>query len=133
MLTSFSQAASGDEVLLVVDDEELILTLARQGLQKMGYQVICAKCGEEALDIYTTRHVDLVILDLGMPGMGGCKTLEKLVEFDPAVKVVIASGFTSERDINKTRRLGARDFLAKPYRFSDMLCTIRGLLDEKPI
>ena len=130
MINPFTQAARGNEVLLVVDDEELILNLARQGLQKMGYQVICAVCGEEALDIYTTRHVDLVILDLGMPGMGGCKTLEKLMEFDSTVKVVIASGFTSERDINQTKRLGARDFLAKPYRFSDLLCTIRGLLDE---
>jgi PAS domain S-box-containing protein len=123
--------AGGGETILVVDDEPAILDIARQMLDQAGYQILTAASGEEALALYQDRpgDIDLVVLDLGMPGMGGHQALVRLVALDPAAKVIIASGYGSPDLRRKALAAGARGFMAKPYRLHDMLRQVRQVLD----
>ena len=124
----------GHETILVVDDEEWVREVAVEILEQYGYQVESAPDGERALEIYSEGkdEIDLVLLDLGMPGMGGKKCLERLVKFDPDVKVVIASGYSADGQVKETHKIGARGFIGKPYRLEDMLKKVREALDSEP-
>ena len=123
----------GRESILVVDDEESILEIASDALERHGYRTLIAGSGEEALEIYRAaeERIDLVILDLNMPGMGGSKCLLALKKIDPSVKVVVATGHTSKARADEALALGASRFVPKPYPLREMLETIRGILDEK--
>jgi signal transduction histidine kinase/CheY-like chemotaxis protein len=103
--------------VLAVDDESTILALARDVLELNGYRVLTARNGEEALRIYRDRHaaIDLVLLDLTMPVMGGVECFRRMRAIDPGVRVIISSGFSSESSAAEVMREGALDFLAKPY------------------
>ena len=92
--------AGGSETILVVDDESMIRDLAKRILEKSGYSVLTAGSGVEALDVYAEERsrISLVILDLIMPEMGGKQCLEKLLEIDPQVKALVASGFAVTGD-----------------------------------
>ncbi|HPA16069.1 MAG TPA: response regulator, partial [Desulfobacterales bacterium] len=84
-----------------------------------------------ALEIYrgNRERIDLIILDLIMPGMGGRKCLEKILEFDPEAKVLIASGYGATGPIRETMDAGARGFISKPYHMRNILNTVRNILD----
>ncbi len=125
-------APRGDgETILLVEDEPVILASSCEALEVAGYQVICAATGEEALSLYLKQHADisLVVLDLSMPGMGGMKCLERLKRINPQQKILVASGYAGEQELELTRALGASGFLPKPYRFEDLFAKIRELLD----
>ncbi|MCB2188882.1 MAG: PAS domain S-box protein [Deltaproteobacteria bacterium] len=113
----------GREMVLLVDDEESIRYLGREILTEWGYQVLTAASGEEALEIYATaeRRPELVILDLGMPGMGGAKALRQLRRFDPQVKVLVATGYNLSAEERHGELAAAAGFLRKPYRASQLL------------
>jgi two-component system cell cycle sensor histidine kinase/response regulator CckA len=127
------QIPGGHETVLVVDDETSILDVGRQILDEFGYTALVATSGEEALQIYQDHDVDLVILDLNMPGMGGQKCLEKLKEMDPGARVVIASGYSAETASGKALRSQVAGYLPKPYRLPDLLKMVREVLDAKPL
>ncbi|KIX12261.1 hypothetical protein X474_19825 [Dethiosulfatarculus sandiegensis] len=118
------------ETILLVDDEKAITDMTGQMLSEFGYQVLTSGSGEEALDL--VGELDdppaLVILDLGMPGMGGSRALKELLRIEPGLKVIVASGYASEAKIRESLVAGAVDFVAKPYRFVDMLETIKNVL-----
>jgi two-component system, cell cycle sensor histidine kinase and response regulator CckA len=122
----------GTETLLLVDDEEFIRDLAAEILESKGYVVIKAGSGEEALEVLKRggEKVELVILDLGMPGMGGVKCLEILVNSHQGLKVLIASGYSPESVIGDLLKLGASGYIAKPFRRRDLLHTVREILDN---
>ncbi|HLD89564.1 MAG TPA: response regulator [Patescibacteria group bacterium] len=121
----------GNETILVVDDEEFLTDLTENYLTTQGYNVILAKNGEEALDIYKkTFKIDLVILDLNMPGMGGIACLKKLLEYDPKAKVIIASGYSDAGPIGETKTMGALGYLNKPFTLTDLAVLIRHVLDR---
>ena len=124
-------AAGGTETILVVDDEEAVRSLSRDLLSFHGFKVHLASSGEEALETYErlADEIDLVVLDLGMPGMGGFKCLEKLLVLDPEVRVIVASGYNDQGQIHQIEQAGARGFLAKPYRLSNLLTKVREVLD----
>jgi PAS domain S-box-containing protein len=126
------ELAGGRETILVVDDEPAVLEIARQILQKAGYRVLTGASGEEALAVYGDRSVDvdLVVLDLGMPGMGGHQALRRLLDLDPAAKVIISSGYGSPDLRPKALAAGATGFIAKPYRLTDLLRQVREALDQ---
>lgn len=128
---SREEIMGGDETVLLVDDEQSILDLAENILTQKGYRTISAMNGEEALEIYrTSKHkIDLVILDLGMPGMGGRRCLEELVRFNPEAKVIIASGYTEREGETGIIKAGAAAFLGKPYRLAELLGLVRKILD----
>ncbi len=118
------------ETVLIVDDEEGIIKLTGSILERLGYKIITASSGESAIDIYTDQQnkIDLILLDLGMPGMGGKKCLKKLVEFDPDVKVVIASGYSEEGLIKENIISGAKGYVVKPFLKSELSKVIRNVL-----
>ncbi|MCB2187847.1 MAG: PAS domain S-box protein [Deltaproteobacteria bacterium] len=122
----------GPENILLVDDEEALRELGSSMLRDMGYQVATAANGEEALEMYrnAVAPFDLVILDLGMPGMGGNRCLRELLNLDPGAKVLIASGYSVDGQVKTSLREGARDFVAKPYGRADLLKKVRQVLDQ---
>ena len=121
----------GAEAIIIVDDEPDIIDIGQNTLEQFGYTVLTARSGEEAVEIYTRQgdRIDLVILDLGMPGMGGEKCLRELLHMNPAVKVLIASGYAATQTVHSILEAGATGFMAKPYRLEDMLKKVREVLD----
>jgi len=123
----------GTETILLVDDEESIRQLGEELLGSFGYAVLTAPDGEGALELYEekAKKVDLVILDLSMPGMGGKRCLEKLVEMNPQVKVIIASGYSFNGPTKGAIDAGAKGFVGKPYEVRQMLQAIRKVMDDR--
>jgi two-component system, cell cycle sensor histidine kinase and response regulator CckA len=122
----------GSETILVVDDEASVRELAVQILRRYGYQVVSVDCGEAALETFRTRpgRIDLVLLDLGMPGMGGLNCLRGLLEINASVRVLIASGYSVDGSVQGCLSSGAAGYIGKPYRLMDLLAKVREVLDE---
>lgn len=125
----------GVETVLLVDDDEAIRDYAQQALMKFGYTALTASSGEETLEIYPEKsnEIDIIVMDIGMPGMGGHKCLQELQKINPAVKVVIASGYAIDDRVKKSLDSGAAGYLGKPYQLTDLLNTVRAVLDGQPI
>ena len=123
----------GTETILIVDDDERIRNLGREVLSNVGYSVVVAPDGESTLDLYSEKmdDIDLIILDLMMPGMGGQKCLKKLLDIDPMVKVIVASGYSPKGPAKDAIDGGAKGFLGKPYELTQMLEMVREILDKK--
>ena len=122
----------GTETVLLVDDESSILEAASSILKRFGYAPLTAPCGEDALNIFNNHNnsIQLVILDLNMPGMGGEKCLEQLLEKDKSLKVIIASGYSVQAQAKESITKGAYGFMGKPYRLKELLKIIREALDN---
>ena len=121
----------GTETILIVDDEAPIRDFSTTMLTKYGYRVLSASSGEKALQMYADHQdIGLVILDLGMPGIGGKACLSELLSRNPSAKVVIASGYSMNGQFKEILNLGASGFVAKPFNMSDLLKTIRRVLDQ---
>lgn len=118
------------ETILLVDDEEPIQEFGKMILEKFGYAVLVANSGERAIDIYKSKNqqIDLVVLDLNMPGMGGQKCLIELVRINPDVKVVVASGFCPHGQLKQLMSKGATCYIQKPYMIEDILKSVRKAL-----
>jgi CheY-like chemotaxis protein len=122
----------GSETILIVDDEAHIRTLVRDALTKMGYAIILAGDGESAL----LRHreegnrIRLVLLDLGMPGMGGWECLKRLRAIDPKLAIVITTGYAGENLRERARQEGAAGLITKPYEMESLAQSVRQALDS---
>lgn len=123
----------GTETILVVDDEEIIREFMARMLTMAGYQVIQACDGKEALEIYRSKHkeIDLVLLDLMMPMMGGQECLHGLLKINQSAKVIIASGFKNDGPITDTISTGAKGSINKPFSRTEALKEIRKVLDSE--
>ncbi|MEI6705413.1 MAG: response regulator, partial [Deltaproteobacteria bacterium] len=117
VLNASTELSRGIGGILLVDDEPLIRNMGRELLQNVGYQVLLAEDGEQALEVYAREKEDisLVILDVVMPKMGGKETLERLMANDPDVRVLITSGFHQDGTADTLMNLGAKGFIPKPY------------------
>ncbi|MGD9971538.1 MAG: PAS domain S-box protein [Desulfatirhabdiaceae bacterium] len=133
MPTAAMPNVQGMETILIVDDEADIRDLASQMLQRFGYGVLTAKSGEEAIQIHASPNhdIDLTILDLGMPGMGGERCLRDLLMMKPGAKVVIASGYQDDLSMEQAMESGALGFIGKPFQLYEMLIQIRNILDNR--
>ena len=128
--TAGKTVSGGNETILLVDDEAPILDLGKQILLRQGYRVHLASTGEEALKIYSDlKSIDLIILDVSMPGMGGRKCLQNLIEINPRVKVIIASGYSLNGQLKDIIAAGASGFVPKPFSKIDLLKSVRSVLD----
>jgi DNA-binding NtrC family response regulator len=127
------ECLNGTERILLVDDEKLLLEFTGELLTRFGYTPLFAENGECALEVLKAEagRVDMVMLDLNMPGMGGFRCLQEMLEMDPTLKVLIASGYAATRKVNEARKIGAAGFIAKPYKHTDMLQKIREILDSR--
>jgi nitrogen-specific signal transduction histidine kinase/ActR/RegA family two-component response regulator len=127
------QLKGGDETILLVDDEQYIRELGVELLTDVGYEVLTATDGENALELYRKeqKRIDLVILDLVIPGMGGKKCYEEILKIDPQAKILIVSGYSVNGPGQEAMEAGAKGFVGKPFDVSNMLTTIRNILDEE--
>lgn len=104
-------------VILLVDDEELVLEVGTKMLQYLGYNVLGAGDGQEALDLFkkNKNSLDLVILDMNMPGMDGAIVYDRLKKIQADVKILIASGYFENHRIRNILKNGFTGFIQKPF------------------
>jgi len=117
--------------VLVVDDEEIVCSLAKDMLEMKGHKAITTLSGKEALNIIENNNVDIVVLDLIMPGMNGQEVFHELKEVAPEIPVIISSGYGEDIMIQQLLREGAASFLKKPYRLSDFSSAIDRVAAER--
>lgn len=117
---------SMEEKILVVDDAMFMRRIIKSALAEGGYHnIIEAKEGEEALRLYKTEKPQVVLLDITMPGMSGIEVLEKILEYRPGAKVIMCSAIGQEATIEKAIRMGAYDFIVKPFQKDELLKMVR--------
>ncbi len=110
--------------ILVVDDEESLRGILSEVLTDAGFEVECASTAEEALSIVNERKPDVVITDIRMPGMNGIELLEKIKAMDQSIQVVIMTSHASVDTAIQAIRLGAYDYLTKPFEDLDIITTV---------
>ena len=125
---------TGDETILVVDDELIVRQMVTEILAEAGYTVESVGSGAEALDQVQALDgaVDLVLLDLVMPGMSGEETFTVLNAGFPGLPVLLTSGYAQEEVTDRLLAAGARDIVHKPYKSEALLVSIRKVLDSRP-
>jgi two-component system cell cycle sensor histidine kinase/response regulator CckA len=121
---------AGTETILLVDDEEMIIDVGAQILQKLGYEVLTARHGKEAIEVYQQNRqiVAMVILDLIMPEMGGGETYDRLKEMDPNVKVLLSSGYSLDGQATEILNRGCDGFIQKPFSIKSLSEKLRQII-----
>jgi DNA-binding NtrC family response regulator len=124
----------GDEMkptILVVDDEKEICDLFDEALTQEGYEVVTATDGVEALSLGRQSRLDVALLDIKMPGMDGIEVLQKLREVKKDVEVIVLTGYGTLKTAKEAMRLGAYDYLTKPFDLRLVKEIIREALEGK--
>ena len=126
-----NEITQGSETILLVDDEQIIINVTQAMLEGLGYKVLTAHNGEEAVEIYKTKmdQINLVIMDMIMPGIGGGEAFDRIKAVNPAVNVILASGYSMNGMAKDILNRGVRSFLQKPFRLNDLSEKIRSVLD----
>ena len=121
--------ASGQ--ILLVDDEELIRITGKHVLEEMGFNVLIAENGEEAVKLFTKKknEIDLVIMDMIMPKMNGSDAFYLMKKIDPECKIVISSGFTKDENLNELRKNGLAGFIPKPFSSIELSRLLRDVME----
>ena len=123
-----------NETILLVDDEMIVLEVGKQLLETIGYTVITAECGKDAIDLYKKQHgdIDAVVLDMIMPDVSGEAVLDALMEINPKVKVLLSSGYNQEGKADDLIKKGCKDFIQKPFHLNQFSEKIRSVLKDMP-
>jgi two-component system cell cycle sensor histidine kinase/response regulator CckA len=123
----------GKETLLLVDDEQMVLEVNQEMLEMMGYTVLVAKGGKEAIEFYRENRetISLVILDMIMPDMSGRDTYDKLKTMNPEVKVLLSSGYGINGQAAEFLERGCDGFIQKPFDIKEVSHKVREILDKK--
>ncbi len=113
---------NGIENVLLVDDEEIVIGVGKQMLERLGYTVVTAKNGQEAVDFHTNNPggVDLVLLDMIMPGMEAGDTFDQLKAINPAIKVILSSGYSLDQKATEILNRGCNGFIQKPFNMKNL-------------
>ncbi|MBN2125807.1 MAG: PAS domain S-box protein [Deltaproteobacteria bacterium] len=121
---------AGHETVLLVDDEDMVVDVGTALLRRLGYEVLAAKSGEEALRLYAENRdrVQLVLLDMIMPEMGGGEIFDRMKEINPGVKVLLSSGYSLEGKAAEIMKRGCRGFIQKPFGISELSQKIREIV-----
>jgi two-component system, cell cycle sensor histidine kinase and response regulator CckA len=125
--------AKGTGTILLIDDEEMIIKVGRELLQELGYKVIAARSGDEAIKLYRAKAAkfDLVIMDMIMPGMGGGETFDNLKAINPDIKVLLSSGYSINGQAAKILERGCDGFIQKPFNLNQLSETIQKIISKK--
>lgn len=125
---------AGTETILLAEDDALIRNNCVQLLTHFGYTILSAPDGESALELYHQKQhrIDLVILDLIMPGMGGKKSLRELLKINPEARVLITSGKSDNGSLKNVVESGAKAYIEKPYKIEQLLNAVLDVL-SKPL
>ena len=142
----------GTETVLLVDDEDTIIDVGERILKTLGYTVLVARSGKQAIDIVSKAHrakrkeeegkkrhapsamppaPDIVILDMIMPGIGGGETYDRIKEINPDMKVLLSSGYSINGQATEILERGCNGFLQKPFTLKELSTSIREVLDEE--
>ncbi len=127
-----SNISKGEGTILIIDDEEEVIDTCRLVLEHLGYKVLTAKTGMEAIGIVDTtgEDIDLVILDIGLPDMMGEKVCLKIQELRPNIKVVVSTGYMLD-EISDNMKINAQGFIQKPFSMSAMAMKIKEVLGDQ--
>ena len=120
-------------VILLVDDEEAIVTSLRGGLEDEGYIVISASDGMKALDIIKAHPLDIVFLDIWLPGIDGLEILKAIKDVDSSIEVVIMTGHGTVGTAVQAVKQGAFDFLEKPFSLDTVLDILRKIENKRAV
>ena len=123
----------GFGTLLLVDDEAVVLDVTAAMIRRLGYTVITAHSGREAVELYTEHadHINAVILDMIMPEMSGGEVFDQLKRINPRVKVILASGYSMDGQAREIMNRGCDGFLQKPFTLEDFSVRMRSLLGRR--
>jgi len=125
----------GSEMILLVDDEDMIIDVGRALLTSLGYQCLVAKSGREAIRIYEKNQetIDMVILDMIMPDMGGKETCDRLYQIDPDVRILFSSGYSIDSQAKDLLEMGCSEFIQKPFDIKQLSLKVRAVLKKAGI
>jgi len=120
----------GSGIILLIDDEKMILDVGVELLEELGYKVKSAMSGQEAIDVLKEERgkIDLIIMDMIMPGMGGGETFDRLKEIDPDIKVLLSSGYSINGQATKILRRGCDGFIQKPFNMNQLAEKVQRIL-----
>jgi two-component system cell cycle sensor histidine kinase/response regulator CckA len=127
------EVLKGTETVLFVDDEGMIIDVGREILKTLGYQVLLARGGKEAIEVYKANkdRIDMVILDMIMPDMGGGETYDLLKEINPQIKVLLSSGYSIEGQAQEIMERGCNGFIQKPFDVKQLSAKMKTILKNK--
>jgi signal transduction histidine kinase/ActR/RegA family two-component response regulator len=130
---SAEKIIEGSGTILLVDDEEIVLDVGVQLLKALGYTVLEAKGGREAVEIYRERKdkIDMVLLDMIMPGMGGAEAYDRMKEINPEIKVLLSSGYSIDGQATEILERGCNGFIQKSFNMKELSRGIREILDKE--
>ncbi len=117
--------------LLLVDDEEMFLSTTQKLLEKRGVKTLTCTNGYDALELLGTRRIDVVVLDIKMPGIGGIDVLSKIKQKKPDVEVILLTGHASVETAVEGLKLGAFDYLIKPATISEIMAKVEEAFAKK--
>jgi len=128
--TSTDEILMGTETILLIDDERTVMEVNKELLESIGYTLYVAGSGQEGLDIYTEKKdkIDLIILDMIMPGISGSDTFDRLREINPKVKVLLSSGYSLTGKAQAIMDRGCNGFLQKPFDLEELSAKVREML-----
>jgi PAS domain S-box-containing protein len=120
----------GSGTILLIDDEKMILDVGIELLEELGYTVISAMSGNEAIEVFENggNKIELIIMDMIMPGMGGGETFDRLKEIDPDIKVLLSSGYSINGQATKILRRGCDGFIQKPFNMNQLAQKVQEIL-----
>ena len=121
----------GAGTILLVDDEEMIIDVGKAMLERLGYRVFTAPGGQQAVDAVARMgtEIDLVILDMIMPGMDGGRTFDRIREIQPEIPVMLSSGYALNGQAEEIMRRGCNGFIQKPFNISEFSKQVQKILD----
>jgi nitrogen-specific signal transduction histidine kinase len=127
-----SKTLKGSETILLVDDEPAVLAVSKKILESLGYTVHGAGNGQEAIAFYREmkNDIDLVILDVIMPGLSGSEAFDRIRELNPSVKVILSSGYSLEGQAQQIMDRGCRGFIQKPFDIARLSRKVREVLEK---
>jgi PAS domain S-box-containing protein len=127
-----TEIQKGTETVLLIDDEEMIIDVGCGLLGELGYTVIPARSGPEALGLYRDKQaeIDIVVMDMIMPGMGGGETFDRLKQINPKVKVLLSSGYSINGQASKIMERGCDGFIQKPFNLQQLSMKLRQILNS---
>ena len=123
------EVIKGQEAVLLIDDEKIIIEVGQELLKTLGYTVFQAKNGQDGIGIYKKNKIDIVILDMIMPEMGGSETYDRLKEIDPDIKVLLSSGYSIDGLAKTILAKGCNGFIQKPFGLKDLSIALRDILE----
>ena len=131
-MQSTTENTDSKKTILWVDDEDRALKVWSQILQKLGYTVLQARYGYEALKIFekNKNRISLVILDMRMPGMDGCEVFDRLKAIQQEIKIIIVSGYIDQYLINELLKRKFSDYIEKPFKLKELSEKIKEVLEQ---